>query len=272
MWQGTKAASFQLHGNAEVEQICRRPDSASIVEYDEEKQTEKILLFQEQSMGDVPLETADSENSAVAFLEVDNTTGEFRTLCVHDCVKNRRFGSAIYSKDRERILMCAGFMSKEEEGKKAQFIEMDSTTGEIYRNLYFRKAFNKVWLFEPQIKKFAQPVETTDNVIFGSLTPPVPFSGQMPQVTEERIDREYFSGARLCDDLFISYILPGRVDRIYFAGEQHTYVQDYSNMVVGRVKFPFAIPLKELEADEYYIYVESQNVVHRLKNEIRILD
>lgn len=271
MWKDSKLEQFLLHGNVPVEQICRRPDFASIVECDQKNHTERILLFQEQSMGDVPLTSPDSDNSAVAFVEIQNNSYQFQTLCVHDCVKSRRFGSAIYSRDRERILMCAGHMLKESEGKKSQFMEMNSNTGEILRKLYFKKAFNKVWLFEPDIKKFAKPVETTDNVIFGSLAAPDPFSGQLPKETEKSIDREYFSGVRLCDDLFLSNILPGRVDRIYFIGKEHAYVQDYSNMIVGRVKFSFAISLKEFAVDEYYVYVESQNVVHRLKNEIRIV-
>lgn len=272
MWKDSKLEQFLLHGNVSVSQICRRPDFASIVECDQENDMEKILLFQEQSMGDVPLETKDSDNSAVAFIEIHSGNHSFQTLCVHDCVKSRRFGSAIYSKDRKRILMCVGRMLKETEGKKSQFMEMDSSTGEVLRKLYFKKAFNKVWLFEPDIKDFAQAIETTDHVIFGSLESPMPFSGQLPEEVEGSLGRDYFSGARLCDDLFLSNILPGRVDRIYFIGENHAYVQDYSNMVVGRVKFPFAISLRDFAVDEYNIFVESQNVVHRLKNEIRIIN
>lgn len=272
MWSGSPLEDYLLQGNVPVEQICRRPDSASIVEASAEKHTEKLLLFQEQSMGDIPLETKDSADSAVVFLEIQSQTKQLEVLCSHDCVKNRRFGSAIYSADREKILMCAGLMATESEEKKAQLIEMDSDGKAINRTLCFKKAFNKVWLFEPDISQFAHAVETTDHVIFGNLSAPDVFRGEMPPESEEPIDREYFSGVRLCDDLFLSNILPGRIDRIYFVGEKHAYVQDYSNMVVGRVKFPFAIPLNDFEVDEYYIYVESQNMVHRLKNEIRIVN
>ena len=270
LWKGTALESYLLRGNLPAEQLCRRPDSVSVVEYDTEKQTERLLLFQQQSMGDVSLETRDNADSAIVFLEIQNKTRTFETVCMHDCVKTRCFGSAIYSADRERILLCAGRMEKEEKGAKAQLLEMDSSTGEIYRKIYFKKAFNKVWLFEPQIGQLGHAVENTDAVIFGSLMPPAPFTGQMPREVEEPIDREYFSGVRLCDELFLSNILPGRVDRIYFIGSEHAYVQDYSNMVAGRVKFSFAISLTEFARDEYYVYVESQNVVHRLKNEIRI--
>ena len=94
----------------------------------------------------------------------------------------------------------------------------------------------------------------------------------MPPEAEKPIERIYFSNIRLCDDLFISQILPGRIDRVYFAGKKRTYVQDYSGMAVGKLKVSFAISLAGFEADEYYILVESRNVVHRFKNVIRVVD
>jgi hypothetical protein len=42
--------------------------------------------------------------------------------------------------------------------------------------------------------------------------------------------------------------------------------------IIGKGKFNFAIPLTELAVDEYSVLVESQEVVHRLKNEIRITE
>ena len=37
-------------------------------------------------------------------------------------------------------------------------------------------------------------------------------------------------------------------------------------------KFPLAISLKGLASDEYHVFVESQDVVHQLKHEIRVTD
>lgn len=271
VWKGTELEKYLLHGDVDTEQICRRPDSATIVEWDEEKGTERMLLFHEQSMGDVPLETEDNDKSAVLLLDIKGDERSFQSFGSHECIKNKRFGSAIYSEDKKRVLMCAGLRKNIIEGKKARFTELDNKTGEMYRYMYFRKAFNKIWLFKPDIAQAAKAVEVTDNVIFGSLNPPAVFEGELPPLAEERIERAYFSGAHLCEDLFLGNILPGRIDRIYFVGENHSYVQDYSGMVAARVKFPFAIPLNEMGIDEYHIYVESQGVVHRLKNEIRIV-
>ena len=43
-------------------------------------------------------------------------------------------------------------------------------------------------------------------------------------------------------------------------------------MISGKIKFPFAVALENLPKDEYYIYVERNGMVHKLKNEIRVVD
>ena len=124
----------------------------------------------------------------------------------------------------------------------------------------------------PDIMQFCMPANKSGQVIFGSLAAPEIFDGQMPPEADEPIERMYFGNIRLCDDLFISRILPGRIDKIYFAGKKHFYVQDYSGMVVREIGVSFAIPLSGFEVDEYRIFVESRNKVHRLKNMIRVVD
>lgn len=157
--------------------------------------------------------------------------------------------------------------------KKAELVEVDTDTGKVSGRRTLNKIVNKVWLFEPDILAYCKPVEVTTEVVFGSIAPPEEFNGQIPPAADEPIDRAYFGNVRLCDDLFIGYILPGRVSRIYLVGKKHVYVQEYSGMrIVGKSKFPFVISLTGLASDEYHILVESQDVVHRLKNEIRIID
>ena len=75
----------------------------------------------------------------------------------------------------------------------------------------------------------------------------------------------------MCEELFISSILPGSIDRIYFVGETHAYVQDYSDMIKRNVKFPFVVSLHDFGTDTYYVYVEREGIVHPIKNEIRVI-
>ena len=88
---------------------------------------------------------------------------------------------------------------------------------------------------------------------------------------KEKLERIYFGGIHTCEELFISRILPGRVDRVYFVGKEHIYVQNYEGMKVGNAKVFFAISMAGLATDEYNIFVESRGVIHRLKNRIRVV-
>jgi len=177
----------------------------------------------------------------------------------------------IFSPDKKAVLFCSDVRRKKKK-IKAALIEKDSRSGELLRQVDFCRAVNMVWIFQPDILQFCIPAGKNKQVTFGVLTDPEIFDGQMPPEAEEPIERMYFGNIRLCDDLFISRILPGRIDRVYFVGKKHTYVQDYSGMAVGKLKVSFAISLAGFEADEYCIFVESRNAVHRLKNRIRVVD
>lgn len=199
-------------------------------------------------------------------------------------LKSRRkaLGKAVYSADKKVMLSCndlKGTMKAEgvrediRHGMKTELIETDKETGEILVKRYFNRSVTKVWLFEPDILSFCKPVKITSEVVFGELAPPEEFTGNLPELAEEKLGRAYFGNVFLCGELFIGYFLPGCIPRIYLVGKKHSYVQDYEGMkAVSRRKFPFAISLKELAPDEYHIFVESQNVVHRLKHEIRIVE
>ena len=92
----------------------------------------------------------------------------------------------------------------------------------------------------------------------------------MPPLADEKIDREYFGRARLCDNLFLFAMMPGMAERIYFIGENNKYVQEYQDIEPGERKMFFAITLDRLKPDEYFVYAESGGMVYKLRNEIRI--
>lgn len=179
--------------------------------------------------------------------------------------------SSILSADGSRSLLCVDLRKQQQGGRKFCLEEVDSSTGETLRSIYFYRVINMTWLFQPDILEFCKPVPLRGEAVFGKIAPPEEFHGILPEEAEEPIDRTYFGGIRLCGELFVSYILPGRIDRVYFVGEKHTYMQDYEGMKAGKAKVSFASSLAEFAVDEYSILVESRNVVHRLKNKIRIV-
>ncbi len=75
----------------------------------------------------------------------------------------------------------------------------------------------------------------------------------------------------MCGGLFLFAMVPGMIDRIYFIGEKNKYVQDYSNIKPLDNKRFFAIMLEGFKEDEYFVYVESEGVSYKLRNEIRVV-
>jgi hypothetical protein len=185
--------------------------------------------------------------------------------------KNRKQGG-ILSADGTRMLSCADYRGERKKGKKACLMETDTSNGQVLNRMVLQRAVSLIWKFEPDMLSFCVPAEKKEDVIFGTLLPPERFDGTLPPLEEKAIERIYFSGVRLCDDLFICYILPGRIDKIYFIGENNKYVQDYVGMRVKNAKVSFVISMADFAVDEYCVYVESRNAVHRLKNIIRVVE
>ena len=70
------------------------------------------------------------------------------------------------------------------------------------------------WEFKPRIEDYCQALGINRDAVAGSLKPPAEFEGQMPPLADERIDREYFGRARLCDNLFLFAMM--LIDMDYF--------------------------------------------------------
>lgn len=200
-------------------------------------------------------------------------------------LKSRRkaLGKAVYSADKKVMLTCVDLIKKaKKEGtpkeninhsERIELTETDQETGEVLAKRYLNRSVTKVWLFEPDLLSFCKPVKITSEVVIGSIAPPEEFAGTLPELDEERIARAYFGNVYLYGELLIVHMMPGCVSRIYLVGKEHSYVQDYEGMrTTYQRKYPFAISLQGLAADEYHIFVESQDVVHRLKHEIRVID
>ncbi len=270
IWQDNPVKNFLLSGDRPNESVCFKPDFAAV--YDGEAEADiKIGVFQFKANGDVPIFPEDGKDSDFVFLRINEEEKRFQTLSEYSYQKISFHGSAFFSKNEKELLLCSGILAELVEGKKGRITEFDRETGKEMRNLYTTKAINSVWEFEPNIASYGESVPVSKDVIFGTLKAPEIFEGKLPEISEDRIERQYFSTVLMCEELFISSILPGSIDRIYFVGETHAYVQDYSDMIKRNVKFPFVVSLHDFGTDTYYVYVEREGIVHPIKNEIRVI-
>lgn len=270
VWKGTFVEEYLLSGDKANEAICSNPEYISVwgdvdgEEYD-------ILMFDTRSVGAVKNGFKPVRNSAVKIIHIDEKS---RTYEVTERVllkKSPRYGSAFYSEDNKYLLAMEGILKKRNGVCNAQIVEIEVSTGEVFKRTSFTKAFLSAWQFRPRIEDYCESIEKNNNVVFGKLKAPEEFVGVLPEISDEKIDREYFGRVKLCDNLFLFAMEPGMIDRIYFIGENNKYVQDYSDIKHVERRIFFAVSLDELAKEEYHVYVESQGVLHKLRNEIRVI-
>lgn len=271
VWKGTDAEQYVLSGDGSATEFCRRPNQATVIECADGTSGEKILLYQEQFMSDLPLDIPDADMSQIVFVNIkDNKT--YERSAAYDIEKSQRFGNCSLSKDAKRVLASSGFLAHPVEGKQAKIVEMDSNTGQVYRTIFFRRRVNNVWNFEPDIKSYAKLLKINAEVVVGTLTPMEVFEGSLPPVAEEKRDRAAFGNLRICDEVLLFGMIPGKTDAVYLVGETHSYKKDYANLRKGKQRMSFVLSLKNLAIDEYKIYLESEQKVYSLRNEIRVTD
>lgn len=271
LWKGTPAEPYVLKGDVPADKLCMQPDFAEVTDFGDGR--ERLMLFQRKSVGELKLpDMADADKSAVVFVDIDAKDGAFHKIADVPVEKTEKFGSVRISPGGKELLLCLGCLEEASDERRATVGLIDRDSGAVLGQVDLRRKFNKAWTFEPDIGQFAKPVPVTQDVVFGNLNPPKVFDGELPPLSEEPVNREYYSATKLCGDILQCTILPGSIDGIYFVGKKHKYVQDYSKMAEKKRKFPLAIALGELAADEYRVYIEYEDEVHLLKNEIRIID
>lgn len=272
IWKKTPVAKYLLKGIDIHGAICSSPDYVCVPdnfnnEYD-------IILFDTRIRSRVKTGYKTFNNSVVKIVHINEDEKTYSLKNRVKLEKSPRYGSTLYSDDKKYLLIMEGILKKKKRkniGYSSCIIEIDTESGETVKSTEIAKAFISAWEFKPHIEDYCIPLEINDNVIFGHLNPPEEYTGTLPQTANEKIDRDYFGRLRICDNLFLFSMVPGMVDRIYFIGKKNKYVQDYSDIKpAGRKRF-FAIMLEGLRPDEYFIYVESEGITYKLKNEIRIV-
>ncbi|MCI9078092.1 MAG: aryl-sulfate sulfotransferase [Lachnospiraceae bacterium] len=267
-WKGTFVEKYLLKGAGLNGAICMCPDYMTVPgicsgEYD-------IILFDTRSASRVKTGHKPFNSSVAKVIHINEEEGTYSLKDRIKLEKSRKYGSAFYSGDSKYMLVAEGILKDKKLKYKACIAEADASNSEITKRTEFSKIFLSTWEFKPCTEDYCQALEINRDAIAGSLTPPAEFEGQLPPLADERIDREYFGRARLCDSLFLFAMMPGMAERIYFIGENNKYVQEYQGIEPAERKMFFAITLENLRPDEYFVYVESEGMAYKLRNEIRI--
>lgn len=270
VWKGTSCEEKVLGISQEDERLLKQIDSLDYVALESSEKKETFLLFAVGDHNDVG-DPSDFTHSKIFTVEIESEKKKAQVLRSFDCDKTITYGSAFYSKDKKSILACLGKVDESVEETGGYVVEYDKENGDVVHKVRMKKAFNKVWEFTPDLLDCSKKLEIKHDVMRGKISSPEVYTGVLPEISEENVNRKIIGGVNLCNDLILMSILPGNVEKIYFCGKNHTYVKDYSYMEKKNTKYTFAISMSELAVDEYFILVQIAGIGYRLKNEVRVI-
>lgn len=229
-----------------------------------------MLVFNGKAAGDLPQGYSDVNGSEVVEVIWNPEQKSYRCGYQHDSDRTLTYGTALQMPDQKMLYMQGSVQNKTED--RASVLTMiDQNSDMEGSRITLSRAYIEAWEFKPDIASFSQIVDVKAKCVYGNLDMPQTFQGTLPDLTTEKVPKTFFRRPHMCDNLFLFSMLPGSLSRVYFVGENHAYVQDYSGLKLGKHQEMFAIQVDGFEPDEYYIYLEFDGVARRLKNEIRVI-
>ena len=266
VWDGTPLEASLLQPESEEDILnLGWPCSATW------KEEDVLFVFNSKARGEIPQGYSDTTSSEVIELQINQEKRTFHCLYRHDCDRTMNYGSARPLED-QKMLYLQGAVQYKTEGRAAVIRMLDPVKDREGSRITLSMEYINAWEFRPDITSYSKALDAREKCVFGNLNMPEEFHGELPPLTEEKLPKKFFRKPHMCDNLFLFFMLPGAISRIYFKGEQHCYVQDYSMLKNGNSSEIFAIQVDGFAPDEYYIYLEFAGMARRLKNEIRVME
>ncbi|MCI5639855.1 MAG: aryl-sulfate sulfotransferase [Lachnospiraceae bacterium] len=263
MWKDTELEEIALKTEGQDIQMGR-PDKATWISEDE------LLIYSTGTKGAVKGGYHDPEHSAVLRVRLDEQKGRYEQTEMHECLKTMQFGSALDLPESDQYIFLTGVTADRTIEKHSQISMVDRETDEVKMNIDLTKNFLWAWKFNPVVSAYSEPMDIHDKTVYGSLQTPEEYNGPWPEPHPEKIRGSFFANIHLCENMFMYSMLPGVVEKVFFKGENKTYVQDYTMLPDGRRKEIFAVQVDGLEPGEYDVYVQYQGMVRKLRNEVRV--
>ena len=231
----------------------------------------QVRLYCIQNKGNLPAEGAVSDDdSRIDFYEIHPEEHSFHKMRSVAVVKSQKDASCIYQEQDNKILSFSGMLMRRTENLRACIEELDGQSGQMINRLRLCKRYRSAWLFEPDIEAYSVPLKHDLDVVKGSLEPPEKYTGNLPEAVPEKLKKKIFGNIRVSDTLFLFAFFAGSVQNVYLIGEKHSYVQRFTGLAKKQQKESFCMTLDQLELDEYQVYVEVDDQIYHLKNEIRV--
>lgn len=245
--QGDITWHFQQHSVYEIPyDLDGDPDTRHIMLYDNHWQTKrKVDFFDGKEQSFVSVYVVDEKKMTV---RQDKLFPGVRSIITSNCA---------YDKKQDRMFSFGGYLHPLIDGQKGMIYEFDYSSGELLNQYSTKYYFYRGYGIGINWNDLAQPLETGDGYVKGTLQAPV--ESKESEVPKEKID-EKKAGFTLMESVLYMKTSDHAISKIRFVGQTHYYLMDYTSAGKGmkskrNQKYAIAVPLSGLQPDTYEIVV-----------------
>lgn len=246
--QGDITWHFQQHSVYEIEEdLDDNPNTIHVMMFDNHWQNRrKVDFFDNKKQSYVTVYTINEKKMTV---KQEKLFPGVRSVITSNC--------AFVAKER-RIFSFGGYLHPEIDGRQGMVYEFDYDSKDVLNQYSTKYFFYRGYKMDIDWLDLSQKFSIDENYVKGTLQAPI--KAEKIKVPEKMCDSEDLSFLRKEDVLYM-HTSDHSISKIQFQGEKNQYCMDYSSAgkgmeSKGNQKYHIAIPLGEMAADEYQIYVK----------------
>ena len=172
--------------------------------------------------------------------------------------------ATIYDEESNHIFGMCGHVMVSEDDRRGMNYEFDYDTEELINQYSIKEHFYRSSEMKMDYNDLASPMEQKENYILGELIKPVKVKEEeRPETPEQVLSSEDITFHITGEVLYVG-TYDHQISQVIFHGKNNTYVYDTTNILLHAKDYLqfyeyMPIPLQDMEADEYEIYVMYQD-------------
>lgn len=177
-----------------------------------------------------------------------------------------------YDPKSKHIFADSSQIYEPEDDRKAMLYEFDYESGEIISQFALGRNSYRAEEMKLNFQDLANKMELDENYIKGTLRPLASVEEEVE--TPAKMLKEDLSIKMVGSVLYV-HTLDHRLSQVIFKGKNHAYAYDTTNMILNTKSYftyesDVVMPMGDMEADEYEIFVVYKDVFYNTGETIKI--
>lgn len=262
--QGDIQWHYQPHTLYQLsEDIDNNPETIHVMVYDNHNDSDrKVDYFEATGKSYVKLYTIDPAKMTVTQDHV------------YPCEYSSVTSNYLLDYAKKRVFAVSAYSGESETGLYGKVMEFDYDSEEVLNQYYINHNFYRGYSIQVNLNSCLKEVNISDPYLKGELRAPVQVDKKVNKPFRNlKEDSKAQISMSLLKDILMFSAQNHTYTQVIFSGGNHTYVYDISDIKMrSKVSFIYAvpIPLSEMAADTYQIYVMCQDDYFNLNQSITI--